>query len=421
MGLRDHVTDTYCGELYVPFTLQEYRNRVAKVKKRMAEENIDLLYCTAPVSMYYLTGYMAEWYQGEEPLDWLPVGGIALSLNSDKILFFDRSGHEPLTTAHILGDDIDVRIHSYKIQEETGLTELEFVIKSIKDEGWLKGRVGLEKMSHRPNPLVAAMFDEALAREGCEVVNASEIVRQVRAIKSPQELTYHKIAGKLADIGMKAAVDAIRPGVTEMEVRAEALYAMTKAGSEDTGIPMPILAGPQRTAMVHALTSQKVIMPGDMILFDCCGVYKRYHTNTSKVISCGEPHPKVLEQLEKISGALKLFKETIRPNLSAKELSKTMREYYKEVGIWDDRRWLGGYEIGPAFAPSWIGSWVYNIGETDEDERIFLPGNVMNHEAQFYLPKASGSAIVIETVAIEDEDASILTETEGSYIIADNF
>ena len=190
------------------------------------------------------------------------------------MIYFDRSGHEPLTNTHILGDNIDIRIHSYKVQEETKLSELEFIIKNLKEEGWLRGTVGLEKMSHRPNALVAAMFDEALETEGCKVVNASEIVRQVRSIKSPQELNYHKTAGKLCDLGIRKAAEVIKPGMTEMEVMAEVQAAMTKAGSEYTGIPLSILSGPERTATGHSLISTRVIMPGDMILFDCCGVYK---------------------------------------------------------------------------------------------------------------------------------------------------
>lgn len=418
MGLRDHVAETYRGEMYVPFTLQEYRERVKKVRNKMLEEKIDLLYCTAPVSLFYLTGYQCGWYQGEEPLDWLPLGGLAISSISDKMIYFDRSGHEPLTTAHTLGDHIDIRIHSYKVQEETGLNELEFIVKNLKEEGFLNGTAGLEKMSHRPNPLVSAMMEEALKTAGCKVVNASEIVRQIRSVKSPQELAYHRIAGKLCDIGIRAAAAAARPGISEAEVRAEAIYAMTKAGSEYTGIPMSILSGPSRTAMGHALNSRKMIMPGDMILFDACGVYNRYHTNTVRPISIGEPHKDVLTQIEKAGEAVRLLKKIIRPGLTAKELSKTMREYYKECNLWEDRRWCGGYEIGPAFFPSWVGSWVYNIGEEDNDERVFIPGNVMQHEAQIYLPRSAGMIWFIDTIAFEENDAGLLTDLEPELIIA---
>jgi len=418
MGLRDSVAETYRPEMTVPFTLYEYQQRVMKVRKEMEKTGIDLLYCTAPVSLFYLTGYQVEWYQGEEPTDWLPVGGIAIHRNSEKILFFDRSGHEPLTHSHILGDHIEIRVHSYKIQEETGLNELEFVIKCIRDEGWMKGTVGLEKMSHRPNPLVSKMVQDAFESEGCTVINASDIVRTIRSVKSPQEIAYHRTAGKICDIGIRAAQEHLKPGVTEMDIRAEVLYALTKAGGEYTGIPIPVLTG-ARTTTGHALTSRKVIMPGDIVMIDICGVYNRYHTNTSRPFSVGEPHPDVKKQLEKSSGAVKLLGEILKPGLTAKEVSSTLREYYKKEGIWDDRRWCGGYEIGPAFAPSWVGSWVYNISEKDEDERVFVPGNVMNHESQIYLPRGAGLSFLIDTIAFEEDDASFLTDIPPELIIVE--
>lgn len=416
MGLHDQQLDMCFGEMTIPFTMKEYKSRIKKVRDKMKELNIDLLYCTAPVSLYYLTGFQSEWYQGEEPLEWLPLSGIAIPADEDRMIYFDRQGHEAITSTHVIGENLEIRVHTYR-DRERGLTELQYIVKNLKQEGWLNDRVALEKLSHRPNPLVSAMMEEALTAEGCQVVNGSDIVREIRVIKSRQEIAYHRIASKLCDIGIRAAAAAVKPGVTENEVKAEALYAMIKAGSEDPGIPLPVTSG-SRAIMGHALTSQKVIMPGEMVFFDCCGVFKRYHVNTIRPICAGEPDPKVLDRLNKAGEAVNVLKGLIKPGgMPLKELSRGMREYYKETGLWPDRKWLGGYELGPAFPPSWIGSWVYNITEEDNDDRIFVPGNVMNHEIQFFLPRDAGIAIYIDTVVFEEHEAYTLSEIQPEPII----
>ena len=227
---------------------------------------------------------------------------------------------------------------------------------------------------------------------------------------------YHRIAGEIADIGIRAARQALRTGVTEMDVRAEVLYALTKAGGEYTAIPLPVFGG-VRTTLGHALPARRAIMPGEMVFVDVCGVYNRYHTNTVRPFCIGEPHPDVRKQVEKSAGAMKVLRQIVKPNLTVAELSSKLRDYYKRSGIWEDRRWCGGYELGPAFAPSWIGSWIYNVEEKSTDKRVFVPGTVMNHESQIYLPRGAGMCVFIDTVLFEEKDACILSRIPPELIV----
>ena len=46
---------------------------------------------------------------------------------------------------------------------------------------------------------------------------------------------------------MRAARDALAPGVTELEVYGEMVAALAKAGGENTAITQPVLFGTRRT------------------------------------------------------------------------------------------------------------------------------------------------------------------------------
>jgi Xaa-Pro aminopeptidase len=379
----------------------------------MAKSGIDLLYCSSPVSLFYLTGYQNMWYQGECPIDWPPLSGLAIQQDTDKILFFDRPREEIITRTYTLGADI--RIRSFEIESQ--ISELDFIIKTLKEEGWLRGTVGLEKLSHRPNPAVSQIFQDAFEKNGCWVVNGSDIVREIRAVKSPQEMGYTRTAARIADIGMKAAINCIKPGITELDVCAEILYAVTKAGGEVTGLPIQVMAG-TRTACGHAMATRNVIMPQDMIYIDICGVYNRYHCNTMRMVSAGEPHPDVAKQMKLSVEAWGTLTRTLKPNLRIGEFNKIVRDYYQEVGIWNDRRWIGGYEIGIAFPPDWVGVWSYEA-EADNNERMICPGTIFNYESQIYLPQGAGLSNVIDTIEVDEQRCKIMSELPPDLIVVD--
>jgi Xaa-Pro aminopeptidase len=104
-----------------------------------------------------------------------------------------------------------------------------FIIDELRAEGWLKGRVAMEFHSYCPNPAISARFRAAFNEAGCPVTDGSDVLREARWIKSPQEIAYIENAAEITDIGLEAARNAIGPGVTELEVYGEIVQAMANA------------------------------------------------------------------------------------------------------------------------------------------------------------------------------------------------
>ena len=100
------------------------------------------------------------------------------------------------------------------------------------------------------------------------------------------------------------------------------------------------------------------------------------------------------------------------------ELNKAMKAYYEEAGIWEDRRWIGGYELGIAFPPDWIGVWYYEA-ENETDERVICPGTVFNYESQIYLPLGAGLSNVIDTIETDEIRCRIMSKFPPDLIIVE--
>ena len=59
---------------------------------------------------------------------------------------------------------------------------------------------------------------ERNVRGGRLQVNATEVIREARSVKSKLELQYIETATRICDVGMKAIYDALEPGITELEI-----------------------------------------------------------------------------------------------------------------------------------------------------------------------------------------------------------
>ncbi|MBT7648567.1 MAG: Xaa-Pro peptidase family protein [Alphaproteobacteria bacterium] len=405
MTHRERILNHIRPESEIVFSIEEYAQRLTRVRAGMAAAGIDTLYLTSPEAICYLSGYRAEWYQAQGPKSWLPVSGLAVHADADDYIHFEVQNEQVI--AGFTSVSRDLRIFGGDAQPGNDL--LEFIVDELDGEGWLSGTVGMEMFSYRPKRGVSEMLQAAMEAKGATVVDGTEIVGKVRKIKSPQELAYTRTAARIGDVGMAAALDTIRAGVTELDVYGEIVRAMARAGGENSSITMPVSSG-AKSACMHALASRRKIMPGDVVNVDLCGVFNRYHANMARTICVGEPHPEVSRYLDAVTGVKAMLADVIRPNLPVRELLDTIEAYYRDAGIWQDQCWVGGYDLGISFPPDWVGPWFYDV-HTDSGDEVFEPGMATNYEANFYLPDLAGMSMFIDMMSFTEDTAEFLQET----------
>jgi Xaa-Pro aminopeptidase len=402
MDYRDEVTFLSEPEAEPPFPPAEFAARLARIRAGMAAVGIDTLLLTAPESMYYVSGYQCEWYQAQSPREWPASSCIAVRVDADRFIHFDTEREAVL--GRVFSCSTDTRTFP-RASMRDGTA---FIVAELQAEGWLAGTVGIEEWSYRPNGPLQARLRTAFETAGARVVDGTDVVREARWVKSPAEVACLREAARIADVGLEAARATIAPGVTELDVYGEIVRAMARAGGENPGITMPVLSG-SKTNAPHALSTRRVIGDGEVVTVDVSGVWKRYHVNQARTFHVGEPAADVAAVARTAAGAADAVRGVLRPDLPVRVLNETLLAYYRDTGLFECRGWIGGYEMGIAFPPDWVGNFVFDPLAERNADRTFTAGTCVNCETQVFLPRHVGFFFAIESILFEADTAGFLS------------
>jgi Xaa-Pro aminopeptidase len=386
----------------LPFSQQEYKERQERLRQQMERENLDLIYLTAPDSMYYFHGYNARYYRAHGSTSEVPIAGTAIHKDHDRLIHFDYAMERILLRSTSIVEDLRF------VPEEGGIQErASYVAMQLNAEGWLNGSVGMEFYSHVPNRLVSGALESAfLANGGDRVLDATRTARAVRRVKSPQELAYVEKAARIAEIGHHAVEEILRPGVTELEVYGEAIRAMSRAGGEPAGLPDAVSSGPFLTW--HSWSRRRVIQEGDLVMYDPAAVYNRYHVNISRPYFVGEPAAGVKKFFRLVGGAFQIFQETAKAGTPISAVCRELKGYYQGAGIWKFYSWGGGIEQTVAFPPDWVGEVFWDLEQ--ETQGVFLENEVTNFYSML-------NGLMIDTFVYEKHRARRLSSLPAELTI----
>jgi Xaa-Pro aminopeptidase len=184
---------------------------------------------------------------------------------------------------------------------------------------------------------------------------ASSLLRQMRSIKSQAEVGVMRKAAHLADVAMQAAMDSVRPGVTEFDLAAEANYAMFKAGAEHPAFSIALAAGP-RSGFKHMAPTRYQVRQGDIVYIDVGGRYMGYHSDCSRQRTCGEPSAEQRRFMETQIAIVEAVTSASKPGVVIGDLAKIGIAMAKDAG-YDQHLYFRGHGVGcathdlPSFAP----------------------------------------------------------------------
>jgi len=195
----------------------------------------------------------------------------------------------------------------------------------IADYGLGNGRIGTDLMPY--------MIHEGLKRQFPSLVisDAGRIWAELTAVKHPLEVELIRDAIRVADLGMGAAIDAIRPGISEHAVSAEAIYAMRRNGSEFEPF-IPLVASGYNTSMFERVATEKVIQSGETVILDIGSVVKGYTGDLGRTVICGDPKPEQIAVYKATQVALQEAKRIIRPGVTCHEIDRRARDVIEDAG-----------------------------------------------------------------------------------------
>jgi len=334
---------------YAVFTQTEHKNRLARARDMLAACGFEVCVSVAPETHYYLAGYDA----------WVGV-------NSPQALVFSISEE---TEPTLIVRNVDTRLAT----ETTWLSDIrkyqlfaddfsKLVAGIVREKGWTGGRIAMELQSYALN--AALYFELASALKPAEIFDATRLLGDLRIIKSETEMRYVREAAGYANLGLDAAREALRVGVTEIEVAAAVEGAMREAGSDYWAIPTEISSG-TRTPGGHATPRHRVIESGDIVHFEFAGVSHRYHATAVHTMACGAPNSRAAELYEIARVSLAAGVSQCHAGAWVADIEEASLEPIRIAGLEAYANMRFGYGIGLAYPPVWLETLQISRGFED--------------------------------------------------------
>jgi Xaa-Pro aminopeptidase len=201
-----------------------------------------------------------------------------------------------------------------------------------------RATIGLEK-----NFFDAALYDVFTAHilPHATVAPAGPVISRLRMIKEAGEIACLRAAAHVADIGMAAAVKAVGPGVGELDVAAEAEYAMRKAGAEGYASATYVASG-WRSAMAHGPASVKTIGPGEAVQVHLAPIASGYTADLCRTMLVDPVSPEARRALAAYVAAQAAAIDAATPGAPLLGIDAALSEVLERAGF-------GGAFLRPTF------------------------------------------------------------------------
>lgn len=259
-------------------------------------------------------------------------------------------------------------------------------------------QVGLVGEDILPLAFFGELLDEV---PDLDLVPDERLVARQRLVKSPAEQALLRRAAEIAGLGLKAAVEAIRAGVSERQVCAAGTAAALAAGADFVRYLRvhsgPWSAWPSRWPPATG----RVIKDGDIVTLDIIGACQGYGFDVLRTAVCGEPGPETRNLLEAALAATQRAVDAARSGATAQSVTQAACQALSEAGYGQHLPGFVGHGIGletveaPQLRP----------GVTTPLE----PGMVLCIEPGVFMRDVGGACVEQEVIVTESGPPELIT------------
>lgn len=322
---------------------------------RIAErEGLQGLVATSPENVTYSSGYWAlsQWIRrGPQTYVLLTAEDLAQSHLIAATSLLDLVADQGIALAHIhrfgffhtdraatLTEDLDRRQHAlYALPEHR--SALEALVGAIRAAGLGRAAIGVDELGLLPGHWEA--LEDALP--DATLVPAARLFREIRAVKTPEEIERLRTVAQITERSIAAALDAVGDGATELDL-ARAFHARTV--EEDAFPVLGCIGFGTRSAMPNVQPSDRRISRGDVIRFDVGGRYRHYRADIARNAVYGSPDDRVGRYYEALHAGVAGALAMIRPGVAAAEVYHACMATVRGRGIPHYQRSHVGHGIG---------------------------------------------------------------------------
>lgn len=332
------------------------------LQEYLQQNQLDLAFIQEPSTIQFLTGYETE------PME--RVVALVVFPNQPSILFVPAL-EEEMAKAYIDAD----RLFSYLDHEQPWTILTEAISKFAPDAVlW-----GIEK--HFISFGATELLKEHLP--SIQIVkDIRPFIDQLRLIKTPLEIQLLKESGEMADLAMKIGVEALREGISEIEVVAIIEFEMKKRGIHQMSFDTMVLFG-DHASDPHGVPGHRKLQKNEFVLFDLGVMYKGYASDMTRTAFFGDEMDPNLHRIHQIvQEAHDLAIQSARPGMTAEELDAIARNHIASHGYGEYFVHRLGHGIGQS---------CHEFPSLMEGNRLILQeGMCFSVEPGIYIPGTIG-------------------------------
>jgi Xaa-Pro dipeptidase len=379
-----------------PISADERRARIERARALMAESKIDAVLLTGSTSLTYFTG--VRWGNSERMMALIvPAKGRPFAVLP---AFEEDRVREQITG----GPLADAELRTWHENE----SPYELVGRTLRDRGVASGRLGVEETTR-------FVFADGIAQAlpSIRVVSATPVVAGCRMIKDQHELD---LLGVACDATLKcyeAVFRALKPGMTETDVRGLIAAAYARLGFSGGA---SVQVG-EYTALPHGSATPQTIREGTIIMFDDGCLVEGYQSDLTRTFVLGKATDKMKRVFDLVLRAQTAALAQARPGVTLESVDAAARKVIEDGGFGPGYKFFThrlGHGLGmdmhewPYLVPNNMFGWDRAIalsrGMVFSDEPgIYIPGEFgVRLEDDMYITEDGARLFTPQSRSIED-------------------
>ena len=379
------------------FSLDEFSTRRARVRSAMRASGLDWLLMFHPVSIHWLTGADAKSYQEFQCL--------LLSADPGPLTILTREGERNEFEQDALVDSV----HTFGGGEnENPVAAFEKLAKTL---GLLRSKVGMEVPAYYLHPYHYLQIRDFLG--SALVAEPSNLVHDLKLVKSPAELACIRAASRKADVAMGVFGAALQPGRSELAVAGKVMESLLAAGSGIAASPINLVSG-ERSCFSHGAPTERQLRAGDFGSVEFGATHRRYTATIGRQFSIGAPSTRMRELYDVVRRASDACIASIRDGVPATEPHAAAREVIAQAGMEPFRVHTTGYGLAPGFPPSW-GEPLHMRADSAYTLRA---GMVLSVEPPVFIGHERLGARLIDNVLVTQDGAELLSHYSRDLMVS---
>ena len=277
---------------------------------------------------------------------------------------------------------------------------MERLKEAVREAGMERLAAEDGKLSHRDY----LGYEKAL---GMELLPAGELMTQLRAAKTEEEIDAMRAAQAIAEQALEDVLGLIRPGMTEKQVMAELVYRTLRHGSEGNSFDPIVVSGPN-TSLPHGVPGDRVIRRGDFVTMDFGCLKEGYCSDMTRTVAVGEASDEMRNVYDIVLKAQLAGIAVARAGIPGKEIDAAARKIITEAGY--------GPYFGHGFGHS-LGLDIHEAPNANLRGKEPMPvGAVCSAEPGIYLPGRFGVRIE-DVMILREGGCDVITKAPKELII----